>query len=286
MAEIISFYSVAPSQGKRTLSVAYAELLATQGYKTLYMELDVFHPSLAITNQITNPIRNVVEYFQKTLTNKDFNVENYVINKDILTMTDNRELKKIFSEMPNKLDYLVIPSNYNVSNFPVIIDSTEKEAEKKAHEYIQKFMYSLKNSKYDYIVLNLPNEINSIFGFEVITESDYVLNILTASANRLYENREVITFLSSNVTDFDERLYTIVNQTSPLIDVQTLKDLVRSNNKFLTIPFDLERQQKELALENGSPVISESIERLAQMMKIEIDPTPSKKSGLGLFRRN
>lgn len=284
MAEIFSFYSVAPSQGKRTLSLAFAELLAAEGYKTLYVELDLLHPSIAHTTQISNSIRNAVTFFENTITKKEFNLENYVINKEILSLNEDRELKRIFSTLPNKLDFLSLPSNFNINSFPVIVDSNEINAEQKANEYIEKLMYFLRTSHYEYVILNLPNELESIFGYEVISASDKVLNVVTPSANRLFENNEALKFLNTNIPDFESKLQIIVNQVSTYIDVQTVKDLIGSDTA-LVIPFDPERQQYEMSLEKGSPVINESVERLALMYQIQIEPKTSKKS-FGLFKRS
>lgn len=277
MAEIISYYSVAASQGKRTLSLRFAEMLAQQGYKTLYMELDVNHPAIAITNQITNPLRNAVEYFQQTMTSKEFNVENFVINKEVLMLTEQRDLKKVFTELPQNLDFLVLPAGFQLNSFPVLVDSNEANAEVKANEYIQKFMYSLKTSQYEYVVLNLPNEMNHIFGFEVIVSSDRIVNVTTPNPTRIYESKEMKKFLIDNVAGIKERIFTIMNQASAILDVQTFKDLVGEDEKLLVIPFDVERQQRELALENGSPIIDEHMERLLLMLGIDYEPMQTKK---------
>lgn len=277
MAEIISYYSAAPSQGKRTLSLRFAEMLAQQGYKTLYIELDVNHPAIAIANQITNPLRNAVEYFQKTMTAKEFNVENFVINKEVLLLTEQRDLKKIFAELPQNLDFLVLPEDFQLNGFPVLVDSAEKDAEIKANEYIQKFMYALKTSRYEYVVLNLPNEINHIFGYEVIEASDRLINVITPSATRIYENKEIKNFLIENIPGIKERIFTVINQASALLDVQIFKDLVGEDQKVIVIPFDMERQPRELALENGSPLIDENTERLLLMLGIDYEPMQTKK---------
>lgn len=111
MADLFGFYGVTPSQGTRTLSLAFAEMLANEGYKTLYVELNTSNPAIAITNQITDTERNAVEFFQRTVSKNDFSVENYVLNKKILMNTENRELKKVYSRLPETLDFLGFLTN-------------------------------------------------------------------------------------------------------------------------------------------------------------------------------
>lgn len=282
MTEIISFYSVAPSQGKRTISLALAELLAANGHSTLYVELDALHPAIAQANQITNSYRNTYEYIQNTVNNNDFNIEKYIITHEILIDTNNRDLKRLFQEMPKKLDYLVFPSDFKEHTFPTIVRTDDKDAEQNARDYIQKMLYAFKTTNYKYVILNLPNELQSIFSFEVIEGSDFVLNVTTASPNRLQENKEIVHYLSLNMPDLESKWTTVLNMVSPNVELKLLKDLV-GNDPFV-IPFDNERQQVELSLRTGSPIIDENVEQLALQLNLDIEPTPV-KGKFGLFKK-
>ncbi len=286
MTEIISYYSVAPSQGKRTLSLSMAESLAEQGYKTALIELDDVYPALSIANQITNEYKNTVEFFQKAVNSNQFNISEYVINKSILVDTDNRDFKKRFAEYPDKLDFLVFPKNFRAHHFPVIVKSNEENAERKAHEFIQKFMYSLKTSSYDYVILNLPNNLEHLFCFEVIGASDRIINVVTPAASRLFENKEIIEYLTSNISGLQNKLYTIVNQASLEVDITTYKELtgVKDSNKVIVIPYDPERLDRELALKIGSPTINYHIERVALLLDIKLNPATNKKKKIPFFR--
>lgn len=274
MTEIISFYSVAPSQGKRTLSQAFANVLATNDHRVLYIELDTKNPSIAASSQISHPYNNALKYFQTTVEKSNFNIEPFILKKDELLKTENRDMRKVFREMTGNLDYLVFPDNFNESNFPdLLIDSENLEA--KAHEYIQQFVYALKTSKYDYVVLNLPNDIASIFGYEMISESDKVVNITTASANRLLENKRTVSFLSNNNQDLEKKWSIILNMTSPFVENEIYKGLI--NDTPFIIQYDPERATSELALETGSPLINEKLEYFALQIGISIIPTPINK---------
>lgn len=283
MPQIISFYSPAASQGKRTLSLAFANLLANEGYSTLYVELDIDKPSVAITNQITDPLKNAVEYFKKTVKRKEFELDEFVINKNSLLESDNKHMKRVFNEFPKDLDFLVLPSGYSENAFPMIVDG-EKNAEKIAHEYIQTFIYTLKSTNYHFVILNLPNNLSSIFGYEVIGLSDTLIDIVTPSANRIDENRKILNFLTNNIPELESNLKVIINQASSALDIQTYKDLLKEYDPFV-INFDLERQSKELALEIGSPIIDEELERLALQLRISITPKEKKRKFFALTGR-
>lgn len=282
MTEIISFYSVAASQGKRTLSLAFANLLAKNNHSVLYVELDTHHPSVANATRISHPKKNAVEFFQETITRNDYNVEPFVLNRDSLTETGNRDLKRVFSEIPNMLDYLVLPNNFHINSFPNLISDEGNNPEKQAQDYIQKLLYSFKTSKYHYVILNLPNDLQNIFGFEVIDGSDLVLNVTTASANRLYENKKMVNYLSMNMPDLESRWKTIINMASPYVEEKAFAELI-SDQPFV-ISFDPERHDIEFSLENGSPIINERLEKLAIELGIQIELTPQRKQ-FSLFKR-
>lgn len=264
MAEILSFYSVAPSQGKRTLSLAFANLLAEQQHKVLYVELDYNHPSVAVATQISHSEKNTNEYFHNTILKDSFEVDSFVLTKDNLISESDRDRKKIFSTLPGSLSYLVFPFGFNEKSFPNLIQDS-KNPEKEAQEYIQKFIYSLKTSKYQYVVLNLPNELTSVLGYEVIANSDKILNVVTPSANRLIENKEIQTFLRKNIEDFDEKCTSILNMASPNINEDEYAALI--NNPCI-VYYDAMRQKSELSLEFASPQIQEQLEKVAELNDI------------------
>ncbi|MED3804426.1 hypothetical protein P4562_21235 [Lysinibacillus xylanilyticus] len=282
MADLFGFYGVTPSQGTRTLSLAFAEMLANEGYKTLYVELNTSNPAIAITNQITDTERNAVEFFQRTVSKNDFSVENYVLNKKILMNTENRELKKVYSRLPETLDFLGFPYKFVENSFPTIVSSEDKNAEKIAEDYILKLTYSLKTSNYNFVILNLPNDINHLFGFNVIENLDMLYTVVTPNATRIYETKNALSILKDNIPGIENKLKVIINQASKEIDIQTNKDLMKDFDVHV-IYFDLERQEKELALENSSPIIDEALEQLALMKHIEIEPK-GKKSRWSLKR--
>lgn len=281
MAELISFYSVAPSQGKKTISLSFAHMLAAQDNKVLYVELDLYHPSIANTMQITHPTKNINEYFHNAVMKNTFDLESFILKKQILMQTEERELKKIYSELDEQLDYLIFPNGFNEDGFPTLIDKGDNP-EQQAHEFIQKFLYSLKTTKYQYVILNLPNNIESIFGFEVIAGSDAIVNVVTPSASRLYENKVMKNFLTENITDLNDKWFTLMNMTSPAIDdreyIQLVKDVP------VIVPFDLERQKSEFSLRPDSEEIRLKMEELAFNMQISIVISQPKKKGFSLFK--
>ncbi|MEQ2529125.1 hypothetical protein WMO40_20840 [Bacillaceae bacterium CLA-AA-H227] len=277
MAEILSFYSVAHSQGKRTLSLGFAELLAMNEHKVLYVELDYKKPSVAISTQITDVTRNAREFFQDTILKRSFDLEPYILTKEILLSSENRDLRRVYAELPDKLDYLTLPMNFQESSFPSLINEGE-DNEKEAQEYIDKFLYSLKTTKYTYIILNLPIELHSIFGFEVIANSEQIINVVTPNATRLFENKNAYKFLSPNISHLEDKWSTILNMTSPELTPNEYFQLI--SEEAILVPYDPARQQSEFALQLSSVEIRERLEKLAARLNIPFESAiPKKRSG-------
>lgn len=277
MPEIISFYSVAHSQGRTTTSLSFANLLAEQDLTVLYVELDYKKPSVAVSTRISDQTKNIKEYFQQAVIKGSFDVEPYILKKDYLLNNEDRSLRKVYSELPTNLDYLIYPLGFQESSFPTIVEGNE-EAEKEVQEFIGKFIYSLKYTKYNYVILNLPIELHSIFGFEVLLNSDRIINVVTPSATRLFENKNAKTFLESNIPYLDEKWNTIINMTSEELDESEYRQLVKDEP--ILIPYDPKRQKEEFALQLGSQAIQDRLEQLALKLNVNILMNNQKKRGI------
>lgn len=282
MTQIIGFHSVAQGQGKRTFSLSFAELLAKNNYNTLFIELDVFNPSLYLGHNIAHELKNLTEYVRSALNNDAFQVERFAIKKSELIA--DKEGRKLFSNLPDKLSYLALQKDFQIDKFPVIVDSTDSEAEERAHKFIQKFINALKNSDYDYVVISLPTEINHIFGYEIVKEVDKLINVVTVTAARFDENTKVMQFLKKTIPSFENKLFTLINMASDRIDDSKYKEfvgIIGENNHYIS-KFDLDRKEYELAYAFGSPAITNDVELMALKMKIAITPTPKKKKLFGV----
>lgn len=275
MSNLISFYSVAHSQGKRTLSLSFASLLAKDDNKVLYFELDYKKPSVAISTRITDQTCNTNEFFQNIAIKNSFDVEPYILKKEKLLRVEDRNLRKIYSDLPNNLDYLIYPLNFQEGSFPNLL-SGSKDAEQEAQDFIAKLMYSLKTTRYDFVILNLPLELNSIFGYEVIINSDQIVNVVTPSAARLAENKKIEEFLFLNNLNLPEKWFKVLNMTSREVNEVEYIQLV--DDEPVLIPFDSQRHLDEFALRLDSESIQERLEELALKMNIQItQSTPKRK---------
>ncbi len=278
MAKLISFYSPIQSQGKRTFSLGLAHLLAKNNYKTLFIELDLNNPSIELSTKITHDYKNVLEYFKVCHATEQFQINRFILTNDDLIEFNKRD----YQHYPELLDFLVLPKNFEAAKFPIIVDSNNENAEQQAYEFIQKFTYELQASDYDYVVLSLPNEVNHLFGYEVIRNSDYLMNIITPSPSNIAKNREVRSYLQKGLENLN--LYTIINMVSVHIEPSLYKSLLGVQKNVLLAHYDEERQESEFSLKIESSGLTQSLERLASDLGILLSVSHASKPKKSLFR--
>lgn len=278
MAKLINFYSVAHSQGKTTCALALANVLATNGADVLVVELDCTKPSVACATKITHDLRNTKEYMQQTLRKDNVDMTPYVLTKAELEQTADREDRQLYSELPDKLHYLIFPLGYEEEQFPLIVEANhEKTFEAFAESYIARMMLGFKLSSYAYVIFILPTELESIFCFEVLHHADQVVNVVTPSAARLYENKKAKNILFTHAKQVEEKWIDVVNMTSPAVTEAVYREFVPE--QAVLIPYDEKRQIEELEFRFTSAAMNEKMEQVARKMGIELqESTPKKRS--------
>lgn len=279
--KLISFYSNTPSQGLRTVSMAFSNLLAQQSYNVLYIELDTNHPTIAKAFQMETGDKNIVKYFDSTLDGKFDNLNQYILTKkDILEQSD-RKQKSIYSGFENDVSYLIVPMDLKSEELPNLIDDTkvkDTSIEEYVIDYVGRFVETLNELEYDFIVCKLANDVDHFFTYEMMKHSDHILSVSTPSTTKLMEQIAVKKFLFEQNKSLEEKWIDILNMASPDIPTTEYRTLL---NKDYVIPFDLERQREELALQPDSPMIRQSLERLALDLGIKVNVTiENEKVGL------
>lgn len=276
MTKLISFYSVAHSQGKTTCALALANVLVTNGAYVLVLELDDMKPSVARATLITDDLRNTKEYVQNTLQKVNVDIAPYVLTKKELEKTTNRERKEIYNELPDKLDYLVYPVGYDKEDVPLFLEPDYGEGfEAYVETYIKNMIVNLKLSHYDHVIMILPTELESIFGVEVLSHSDRIIHVVTPSSARMYESKKTKEFLFVHAEQVRDKWIDILNMTSPAVSEMDYKKFFPEGE--ILIHYDEHRQNEELEFRMGSAFINEKMEQVAKRMNIEWQENKPKK---------
>jgi hypothetical protein len=266
--KIFSFWSPSSNLGKRTISQAYAAQIAKLGYSVLYVEFDYLNPALALTTALSHPSKN---FYQLALSQDSFDLRQYIATKMDVKIT--KDMVDLFEEIPHELHFLGLPSGFVPDSFPSITNE----------DFLNTLLSALKEIEYDAVVINLPTEIDNLFSFPVMLESDVVFSVVSSNPVRISEYRSYMKMLVETPLKMD-KWKVIVNQVGRGITKEHCDQMLREKS-IITVPYDMERPAYELDLRIGSPIINQKMIELAGMFGFMAPETNTKKKGLfGLLR--
>lgn len=276
--QIISFYSKSSSQGQRTVSLAFANLLAQQSYDVLYVELDTHTPTIARALKIMTEEKNMLNYLKQTAKGDFDGIQKFVLGKQDIIQHGERKEKRIYSGLEETLSYLVFPMDVKQVDIPDLIDSNRmrfESAEEYAMDYVTQFVDELHNSPFDFIVCKLPNDIDHLFTVEMMKKSDHIVSVSLPSITKIVEQKETKRFLFEQMKELETKWHDVFNMTSQEIPNAEYNQLLETK---CIIPFDPERQKEELSLQPDSELIRQSLERFVLDLGISINVTMEKDS--------
>lgn len=269
--KLISFHACTPSQGLRTLSLSFANLLAQQNHSVLFVELDTVYPSIAKSLQIETGSKNIINYFGKTLDGKFDELNKFILTKDDILKHSERKQKSLYSGLEDEVSYLILPLDIKPEEVPDLIEGTRvknENVEEYVMDYVARFVETIQELEFDYIVFKLANDIDHMFTYEMMKHSDHVLSVSTPSSTKLMEQISVKKFLFEQSKSIESKWNDILNMASQDIATSEYRTLL---NREYVIPFDPERQGEELAMQPDSMLIRQSLERVALDLGIQVN---------------
>lgn len=265
--KLFAFWGSSTNLGKRTLAQSYAMQIAKMGYKVLYVEFDYLVPTLAVTTALTNPDKN---FYQLALSQDTFDLNQFIANKMDVSIT--KEMAPLFDEIPMDFNFLGLPAGFDEMMFPTITND----------DFLKSLLSALKDSEFEAVIINLPNNIENLFSYPVMLESDVIFSVTTPNPIRTLEYRKIRKILDETPLDMN-KWEVLVNQVGSEISKQVCDDLLHEQS-LLTIPYDIQRPAHELDLMFGSPIINKKMAELAAMYGFE-HPEPQLIKKKGFFRR-
>lgn len=256
--KIISVYSPTPNQGLKTLSLAYANRLASERYRVLYIELDTLAHGLAQALQIDTKNHNILEYFTAAL-DGDFNIDNFVITKEMLLEESDKRNRETYQQLEDGLDYLILPMELDPETIPNLIETDSESVDAFVLEYVDRIIDTLRDSTYEHIVIKLPNDIDHMFTYQTMTNSDIILSVISPSVVRLLELKERKKFLFEHNVALKDKWTNIINLASDELTKKEYDDMLGEAH---IINFDPERLRDEWALRTDSEYIREQMEEI------------------------
>lgn len=263
--KIFAFWGQNSNVGKRTVSQSFAAELACNMDKVLYVELDYFVPSFALTTGLTNPAKNM---YQLCLSQEQFELENFISKKSEVELIHGKGFSKVVQAFPDNLHFLAFPMGFEQEMMPKINS-----------EFIPAFIQALKESEYNAVVLSLPSNINSVFSFPVMLDKTdvifHVMNNNTVSINEYPRFKEKL-----ETTPLDLKKWkTLFNMIGEEIPKEALDRLIGETSIY-AIPYDPLRSLHEMELQIGSPSIQEHMKEIVELLGLAAPNTNKKRKKL------
>lgn len=246
MSMIISFRSISRGSGASTLATTFAKETAKLKAKVLYIEANLVSPSFAVNTGFTHPNKNFLNLVNQGSTS--YKITNYIATKEDMD-------KKIASQLFG-IEVLSVPK------FQGKYDQVKLED---PNSWTEKFMSILRDLPYDYIVIDIPTELDEFTAYPIIKSSDQVISVVEGTPKSLLEYRNEKAWLSENNLDFNETL--IVNKH----DKDYQGDIVEfiDDIQYIPIPYDPLRVREEWLLNIGSDLIDVKIQSLQAVLGVQ-----------------
>jgi len=264
--KLISFYSSEPNQGLKTLSLSFANRLAADNYRVLYVELNTRSKGFAQSMQINTEKQNINEYFLEALKG-NFSIDKFVITKSMLLEESSKKDRDIFLELEDNLDYLVLPMNVEDDTEPSLIGDNGEEFDSQVIEYVDGILDTLRNTEYDHVVIKLPHDLDHLFTIQTLNTSNLVLSVYMPTSSQVFEQMKFKKFLFEHNKDLSGKWKDIANMVSTAIPQKIIDETVKDA---FVVEYDPERMGEEWAAKTDSSSIRERMEELIDTIGINI----------------
>lgn len=280
--KLISFYSSEPNQGLKTLSLSFANRLAADNYRVLYVELNTRSKGFAQSMQIDTEKQNINEYFMEALKG-NFSIDKFVITKSMLLEESSKKDKDIFLELEDNLDYLILPMNVEDDTEPSLIGDNGEEFDSQVIEYVDGILDTLRNTEYDHVIIKLPHDLDHLFTIQTLNTSNLVLSVYMPTSSQAFEQMKFKKFLFEHNKDLSGKWKDIANMVSTAIPQKIIDETVKDA---FVVEYDPERMGEEWAAKTDSASIRERMEELIDTIGINIirQKHVEKKKLFGSFR--
>ncbi|PFU71331.1 AAA family ATPase [Bacillus thuringiensis] len=252
MGKIIGIYGAQRGLGATTIGQSLTKVIANSNSKVLYIELDYLNATFAHKTAISHPEKNIELFMEKAILEHRMDIQKYVLKKDDIGDS------KRFSWFPNNMEVLTFSKDFKEKGFPRFETGVETKVEK----FINNFISKLKALDYDFVILQLPNQIESIFGLPILSKCDNIVSILTGNPIVVSKYKGITNVFKKADFKYKEWVH-VFNLCSNKVDAEDYKLLV-DFDVATCIPYDPERTEMEFSLIPGSETIDEHTKTIAK----------------------
>lgn len=246
MPKIITFRSVSRGSGASTLASTLANEIAQQKSKVLFVEANLVSPSFAISTGISHPTKNFLNLVNNG--NGSYKLTNYIASPD--------DLDKKLANKLHGMDTLTVPRHINKNDQVRLNDP---------NRWSEKFMNTLKELTYDYIIIDVPTELDEFTSYPIFSRSDEVLSVVEGTPKALIEYMNEKLWLQENNLAVSETLIVNKHDKDFESDIWNILDEI----EYLNIPYDPMRVREEWLLNFGSDLINVKLQNVQAHLGVQ-----------------
>ncbi|PLS19689.1 ParA family protein [Bacillus sp. M6-12] len=245
--KIITFLGSKNGVGNSSLAFNTALSLAQKGLKTIFIEFDDKTPAVSYWYEL-GFVEDGIDSALTALENNNFEkVEEAIVKSADLKKTESL-MQKNYRKFPNTLDFMFFSNKYL---------TREPEEGLEAHVNMgfskELFLYLMFQLDYDFIILDVPSDINHPATSNALLYSNKVFMTLTQDVSTIGYSIYKMNELSKKGINISKKLYYIINKFEKAdLSLKEIEDWIQAEN-MTTVPI----LNKEFANANflGLPVL-------------------------------
>jgi MinD-like ATPase involved in chromosome partitioning or flagellar assembly len=230
--KIITFIGGKEGVGNSSIAFNTALVLAQKGLKTIYLELNDRTPTVSYwyeLGHVDNGIDSALIALEKQQYEK---VEKAIIRSSELKKTETESvMQKNYRKFPNTLDFMFFSNKY-------LTREREEELGNQVNLSLSKelFLYLMFHLNYDFIILDVPSDINHPVTSHALVYSNRVFVTLTQDVSTIGYFIYKLNALSKKGINLNEKIYYIINKFEKAdFSLKEIEDWIQAEN-IITVP--------------------------------------------------
>ncbi|WCK56923.1 ParA family protein (plasmid) [Aneurinibacillus sp. Ricciae_BoGa-3] len=228
--KIITFIGSKSGVGNSSIAFNTALSLARKGLRTIFVEFDDKTPSVSYWYELGH-LENGIDSALIALENNQFEkVEEAVIKSEDLKQAESL-MQKNYRKFPSTLDFLFFSKKY-------LTRQSGDEIENRVNLSLSKelFLYLMFQLDYDFIILDVPQDVNHEVTHNALIYSNKVLLTLTQDVSTIGYSIYKLNEVAKKGINLDKKLYYIINKFEKSdLSLKEIEDWIQVSN-LTTVP--------------------------------------------------
>lgn len=230
--QIINFIGSKSGVGNTSVAINTAVMLAEQGFKVLFIELDDNFPTVSYWYDITKISEGIDTAISYIISQKFDKILNSVIKIEDIKRKDT-PMKKVYEKFPDKLHFLFFSQNYTILNKKINMDYIEQTNNMK-----DLYFYFLTQGGYDFIIIDSKADIKRNDVINSIIYSNKLVFTVTQDVSSIgYMLFSINELEKKGINVKDKCIYVLNKYENALLTYEDIIEWIKID-ELTTIPND------------------------------------------------